>query len=312
MTEPKLMSFTVTDAFVQQFSGNVRHLAQQMNARLRGKVLEDQIHGEAAYVEQLAPTTARKRTTRHGDSPVNNIQHLRRRVAAYPYEAGDLVDQPDKVRLLIDPESSYAQALAMAMRRGQDDEVIAATFGTAYTGHTGATAVQWPNGNNESSPTAPAGTVVALNSWAYGTGTGNSGLTISKLIEAKMALDAIEGDEDEDYYICLPAAKIGDLLSTTEVTDANYNTVRALVDGKVDTFMGFRFIRSQRIQKDASGNWRVMAWRKSGLAIGIVTDIYARMAERPDKSFSMYVYARTDIGGARIEEGKVAEIICLP
>jgi hypothetical protein len=74
------MSFTVTDAFVQQFTGTARQLAQQTQARLRGKVLEDQVTGESAYMEQLAPTTARKRTTRHGDSPVANIQHLRRRL----------------------------------------------------------------------------------------------------------------------------------------------------------------------------------------------------------------------------------------
>ena len=57
------MSFTVTDAFVQQFSGNVRYLAQQKASRLRPAVLEDNITGEAAYMEQLAPTTARKPTS---------------------------------------------------------------------------------------------------------------------------------------------------------------------------------------------------------------------------------------------------------
>lgn len=304
------MSFTVTDAFVQQFTGNVQFLAQQPTARLRGKVLEDSITGEAAYMEQLAPTAAKKRTTRHGDSPIANIQHLRRRIAPYPYELGDLIDKEDKARLLIDPDSNYAKAIAMALRRGQDDEVIGALFATAYTGHTGSTAVAWPNGNNESSPTAPAGYQVAVNSWAYGQGSGNTGLTVSKLIEAKMQLDAAEGDEGEDYYIALPAAKIGDLLATTEVTDGNYNTVRALVDGKVNTFMGFTFVRSQRIQKNSSSQWRLPAWRKSALGLGVVTDIYGRVAERSDKSFSIYCYGRTDLGAARLEEAKLVEVIC--
>ena len=50
-----------------------------------------------------------------------NTQSLRRRIAPYDYEWGDLVDREDKVRLLIDPESNYAKAGGMAMERSKDD-----------------------------------------------------------------------------------------------------------------------------------------------------------------------------------------------
>src|SRR6185312_9070545 len=103
------MSFTITDAFVQQFTGNVAFLAQQSASRLRGKTLEDQITGESGFMEQVAPSAARKRQSRHGDSPIMNTQHLRRRVTHFGYEWGDLVDRLDKVALLIDPTSAYAQ-----------------------------------------------------------------------------------------------------------------------------------------------------------------------------------------------------------
>src|SRR5262245_592657 len=130
------MSFTVDTAFVQQFTGNVRMIAQQQESRLRGTVLEDTITGESAYLAQLAPTAAKKRQQRHGDSPLMNSQHLRRRVTPFDYEWGDLVDQPDKVRTLIDPENAYSRAAGMAMARGYDDEIIDAYFNTAYTGKT--------------------------------------------------------------------------------------------------------------------------------------------------------------------------------
>jgi hypothetical protein len=305
------MSFTVTDAMVQQFGSNVRHLAQQTDARLRGKVIEEQITGDSAYMEQLAPTYARKVTTRHDDSPIMNTQHLRRRVAPYDYDFGDLIDKLDKLKLLIDPESQYAIAGAAAMRRGQDDEVIQAFFGTAYTGHTGSTVVTWPNGNNESQPPAPGGTVVGVADWSYGTGSGNAGLTVSKLISASVALDAAEGDEEEERFILVKGRQKGDLLKTTEATSADYNTVRALYDGKIDTFVGFRFIHSERIQQDASNYWRVPAWRKSGMGLGINQDIESNSAVRPDKRFSQYVYCAESIGGARLEEAKVVEIKCL-
>lgn len=304
------MSFTVTDAFVQQFTGNVHFLAQQGDSRLRSAVLEDTITGESAYMEQMAPTVARKIQSRHADTPIMNTQHLRRRLAPYGYNWGDLVDRLDKVRLLIDPASAYARNAAMAMNRAIDDEIIGAFYATAYTGHSGSTQVTWPNGNNESTPTTPAGTQVAVNDWTYGNGSGNTGLTISKLISAMVALDAAEGDEEEERYIALGARQKGQLLATTEATSADYNTVRALVDGKLDKFMGFKIIHSERLLQNGSSYWRIPAWRKSAMGLGIAQDIQGKVAERPDKNFSWQVYTDESIGASRLEEVKLVEVIC--
>lgn len=304
------MSFTVTDAFVQQFTGNVRFLAQQKDSRLRRTVIEDTIVGEAQYLEQLAPTTARKVQARHSDSPVMNTQHLRRRVAPYDYDWGDLIDKEDKVRLLIDPASSYAINAGAAMNRAFDDEIIGALWATAYTGHAGATQVSWPNGNSESTPTAPGGTQVAVNDWTYGNGSGNVGLTISKLISASVALDAAEGDEEEERFIVIGAKQKGNLLATTEATSADYASVKALVDGKIDRFMGFTFVHSERLSSDGSGFTRVPAYRKSALGVGIAADVSTMISQRADKRYSWYVYAAESIGASRLEEAKLVEIKC--
>lgn len=304
------MSFLVTDAFVQQFTGNVHYLAQQENSRLRRTVVEDMIVGESGFLEQLAPTAARRVPARHADSPVMNTQHLRRRVTPFDWDWGDLIDQEDKVRLLIDPESAYANNASYAMERAVDDEIIGAFFATAFSGHSGATAITWPNGNAESSPTTPAGTQVAVNSWAYGNGSGNTGLTVSKLIEASVALDAAEGDEDEKRYCAIHAKQKGNLLATTEVTSDDYNEVRALVKGKVDQFMGFEMIHTERLQNNASSQRRVPAWRHSAMGVGFGKDIWSDIAKRPDKRFSWYVYTAATLGASRLEESKLAEIIC--
>jgi hypothetical protein len=308
------MSFTVTDAFVQQFTGNVAYLAQQVESRFRGKVLEDQIVGESAYMEQVAPSAAQKITSRHSDSPIMNTQHLRRRLAPYDYGWGDLVDNLDKVKLLIDPTSTYARTGAMAMNRGQDDEIIAAFFGTAYTGHSGGTVLTWPNGNSESSPTQPGGTVVAVNDWTYGNGSGNAGLTISKLVSASVALDAAEGDEGEDRYCAVKAVQKGNLLATTEATLKEFGVAKddlaPLRDGKIAFIMGFQLIHSERLLANVSSQWRIPAWRKSAIGLGVNKDIAAQMAPRPDKRFSMYVYLDMSIGATRLEESKLVEIVC--
>jgi hypothetical protein len=305
------MSFTISTAQVQQFAANLRFLAQQKGSRVRGTHIEDTLEGERRYLEQLAPTAAQKRRARNADSPIMNSQHLRRSIASYDYEWGDLVDREDKARLLIDPESDYAINAGMALMRSWDDEFIAAAFGTAYTGHAGATAVTWPNGDNESTPTAPAGTVVAVNDWTFGNGAGNAGLTISKLISAKTALDAAEVDEDEERTILVGAKQMANLLATTEATSSDYNTVKALVDGTISNYMGFKFRRSQRLLLDGSGYTRVIAYAKSGVGMGITADIWAKTALRADKGFANYVYAAMSIGASRLEEARVVEIKCL-
>jgi hypothetical protein len=305
------MSFSISDAFVLQFGTNVRYLAQQQKSRLQGRILQDQVTGERAYLEQVAPTAAVKVTARHADSPIMNTQHLRRTVSPYDYAWGDLIDREDRVRLLIEPEGVYSQNASYAMSRAYDDEGNAAAFGTAYSGHTGSTALAWPNGNSETTPSQPAGTVVAVNDWTYGTGSGNVGLTVSKLISAMVALDAAEGDEDEDRFIMIGAKQKGNMLATTEATSADYNSVRALVEGKLNSYMGFQTVHSERLLLDANGYTRVMAWRKSALGMGMARDIAVMAAPRPDKRFSQYVYADQSIGGARLEEAKLVEIKCL-
>lgn len=295
------MSFEVTTAFVQQYSANVQHLVQQKGSRLRDCVdVETGIRGKQAFFDQIGTVAAQRVLNRHGDSPLNTTPHRRRRVALFDYDTGDLIDDMDKVKMLIDPTSSYAQAHGWAMGRGMDDEIIAAAFATSFTGEDGSTPI-----------TFPAGQVVAVNSWAYGTGTGNAGLTISKLIEAKTVLDGNEADPDEERYLACSAKQIANLLATTEATSADYASVKALVEGKIDYFMGFKFKRTQRLLTDGSGFRRVMAWNKSGLKLGIGVDIKARIAERADKRFSTYAYFCMSIGATRMEEEKVVEIKCL-
>ena len=123
------MSFTITTAFVRTIQRQCPHASDnKKSTRLRTTCIEDTITGESAFLDQLAPTAAVKRTQRHGDSPIVNSLHLRRRVTPFDWEWGDLIDQEDKVRTLIDASSNYAIAAGYAMNRAQDDEIINAYF----------------------------------------------------------------------------------------------------------------------------------------------------------------------------------------
>jgi hypothetical protein len=103
-----------------------------------------------------------------------------------------------------------------------------------------------------------------------------------------------------------------DLLRTTEVTSADYNTIKALVDGNINTFMGFTFKRiSNKIMPlDAVADVRTcVAWAKSGIKI---TDSgkEVHIDVRPDKSHALQIRTVAALGGTRMEEVKVVAVMC--
>jgi hypothetical protein len=211
------MSSQITTAFVQQYSANIQMLSQQMGSLLRDKVRLESVVGKNAFFDQVGSVTAVEKTSRHSDTPQIDTPHSRRRVSLADYEFADLIDQQDKVRLLIDPTSSYAQAAAMAMGRAMDDVIISAALGTAYTGETGST--------------SQANTNQIVH--------GSTGLTIAKLRTAKQTLDLGDVDPSIPRYIIVSPRQITDLLGTTEVTSSDFNTVKALANGEVNSFLRF-------------------------------------------------------------------------
>lgn len=115
------MSTQITTSFVEQYSSNVTMLSQQMGSKLRGAVDVETVRGKNAFFDQIGATAASVRSSRHGNTPQVNTPHARRRVSLADYEWADLIDDQDKVRMLIDPTSSYAKAAAAAMNRSIDD-----------------------------------------------------------------------------------------------------------------------------------------------------------------------------------------------
>ena len=282
------MSSQITTAFVQQYSNNVQMLSQQKGSLLRGTVDTESIVGKNAFFDQVGVATAVKRTTRHGDTPQIDTPHSRRRVSLVDYEYADLIDNQDKIRTLIDPTSSYALAAAYALGRAQDDEIIAAASGTAFTGETG------------SNSTALPGTQAITES-------GTDGLTIPKLREAKEKFDSNSVDPSIPRYIVVGPKQISDLLGTTQVTSSDFNTVKALANGEVNTFLGFNFIVSNRLSI-ASSKRLCLAYAMDGIKMAIGQDLMTRIDERSDKGYSTQIYVCQSIGATRMEEEKVVTI----
>lgn len=283
------VSTQITTSFVQQFSSNVTMLSQQMGSILRPAVDTESITGEKAFFDQIGKASAQVKTSRHGDTPLMETPHARRMLTTASYEWADLIDDSDKIRMLSDPTSNYARAAAAAMGRAMDTVIIEAALGSASTGVTGST-----------STALPAGQKIAH---------GSAGLTQAKLVTAKKLLDEADIDPSLQRYIVVSPEQIEDLLNITAVTSADFNTVRALVQGEVDTFVGFKFLTSNRLTSDGTSR-QVIAFTEDAIKLGVGKDVTARIEERADKSFSTQVYYCMDIGATRMQETSVVEIAC--
>lgn len=289
------MSFQITENFTQQFGTNFRILGQQRRSRFEPFVqVEPNIVGTSMSVERIGSTEVLPIESRHSDTKYVDTPHSRRWLDLADFAWADLVDKMDKIKMLADPTTPYLQVGVAAHNRKKDEIILTAATGNARTGTQGLIAL-------------PTSQKIAASA---------TGLTLEKLMLAKELLDAAEIDADDitgqgnpTRVMAVTSRQLSNLLNTTQVTSADYNTVQALVRGTVDSFMGFKFIRTERLPK--IGNIRYCpAWVEGSVAYGYGQDTMQRIDEMPGKNYSVQVYASGSYGAVRVEDAGVVEIAC--
>lgn len=317
------MSVNVNTAFVQQYSTNIQMLLQQQGSRLRSAVQNYSFQGKAASMaEQFGQVAPVRNQSRHSDTPLISTPQDKRWIYPNDYDWADLIDNHDKLRMLIDPSGPYTMAGVWAMGRAIDDEIISGFFNANNTGENGTTSTNTLYAYNSNSQSIAAATGAAS----------ATGLNIAKLRAAKRKLLEAELDVDNDQLFCVISAKQhDDLLNEAQAVSLDYNTRPVLVDGKITQFMGFNFIHSERIpgagsfnsainpaitSADSDGSyvtgsrWMVPVFAKSGMALGMWNDVQTSVDRRPDKRNSWQVYVTGTFGGARLEEKRCVLINC--
>ena len=288
----------VPNHFTTQFDSNWKHLVQQKNSRLKEYVTIDSIEGKEKSYNQIDATSMTQITDRSKDTRISDQSMAKRWIRPTQYDCAKLVDEWDEQLLgeVVLPTSPIIQSHAQAYARTCDSIIIGALGGTAYTGTTGTTAT-----------VLPAGQKIAVNYVESGTAA-NSGLTIAKLRAAKFLFDSNEIDEEEERIMVVSAKQLQDLLRTIEVTSQDYNSVRALVDGALNTFMGFKFRRSQLLGKVSTVR-SCYAYVKSGVILA-ERGLKTHMDVRTDLSHSLQIRSVASLAAVRMEEKKVVEIAC--
>lgn len=292
------MSTQVTTAMVQGYKSGIELEFQQKGSRLRSTVRNEMQNVEFEFYDRIGPTDAVEILTRHGDTPLVQQDHSRRRIALRDFDWADLIDRADKLRLLSDPTSPYTQNAVYALGRKMDDLIIEAASGTAYTGKTGSTTVSYDTAFRIGEDFKEDGT------------TADSDLTIGKLRQARYLLGAAEAIEDgQKLTAAVTAKQIQALLRTTEVTSADYNSIKALVAGEVNTFLGMNFVRTERLTK--TGDDRTcLVYPETAITLAVAQEITVDVGPRRDKRNSTQVYVCGHFGATRMWEEQVIEVEC--
>lgn len=293
------MPDSITVASVQQYKANVELLLQQKDSRLAGAVMTQSFVGKAAsVVEQFGEATAVQRTSRHADTPLLDLSQDKRWVHPADYEWASLIDNQDKLRAIIELTSPYAMAGAAAMNRVKDDVILAAIFGTNYTGENGTT--------SETFGTVGSGTYdVGVN-----VGGTASSINVEKLQNAiRILMTANKGELQEQVFGAISSYEHDALLKQMQIVNKDYGNSAVLVDGKVSKFMGVDFIITERLTV-TSGNRLIPIWLKSGMCLGMWNDVKAEIGPRADKGYATQVYLAMTLGATRTQLGKQVRVSC--
>jgi hypothetical protein len=294
------MANTISTAFVNQYKANIDILSQQMGSKLESTVRIEPQTGEYAYYDQISAVSAlTEPTTRHADTVILDTPHTRRRVGLAYYTWAELIDTPDKVKMLVDPASVYAQNAAMKFGRTKDAVILTAADATAYTGQTGGTSTAFDSNM-----------VIAKSGGTYSGST--TTLNLDKVLGAMYLLDANDVDSMGRYFVANPKQKMS-FLGATEVKSSDYNTVKALVKGEINSYLGFDFVWTTEVTASGTGDYDCFAYHRDALLLAIGKDdlgYNAKMSERDDKNYSVQVFNEMMIGATRMDENAIVKIVC--
>jgi len=239
------MSKFLTNASVIEFDSEVKHEYQGMG-RLRNTVtLRTNVTGESYKFARTGQGLANQKATQADVTPMD-ITYGRQTATMENWLAPEYTDIFDQAEVNFDEKQELAKTIAKALARREDqiiiDSVAAATFDLTPAN-------------------ADEGLLLA---------TASAGLTVDELRAASTGLTD-RGVDASDRYIMCSAAALNSLLGETEVTSADYNGVKTLVNGEVDTFMGFKFNVIETRVEGGLPSLTNYAYSKSaiGYAVGI-------------------------------------------
>lgn len=205
------MAVGVSNAFVQLFDAEVKQAYQAQRA-LAGVVRErTNVEGSQVKFPKIGKGTATIRVPQTDVTPLN-VSYSQVTATMSDYIAAEYSDIFSQQKINFDERRELVQVVSGAIGRRMDQLVIDALSGS--------------------------GTALTVATTVGGAGTN---MNLAKLLEAKELLDT-GNVPAQDRCMLIHASGLAALLDDTKIASSDYAAVKALVQGQLDTFLGFKFI----------------------------------------------------------------------
>jgi hypothetical protein len=279
------MADTQNMIYAQAYSANIMQLAQQKYAKLLNTVYtKSNVTGKTFFQDQIGAWAMEVKGSRNTQTPNNDPVLSRRMGVMIDYHDNRMLDRGDELKCISDPRSAYTIAAGQSLGRKIDDVIISNALGAALYGETGASSVACTN-------------VKLVTAGA---------MTVADVLAIKKIFDDADVEMEDRVMVATPATIAG-LMNIEQATSADYNSIKALVRGELDTWLGFKWITSTRLTAFSSTS-AAIAMQKYGLCMAMAAAPMVRTDERADLSYSWQVYYELNIGAVRLEENRVVNV----
>lgn len=275
------MAINLSTAFVTLFDAEVKQ-AYQGEAMLRGAVrVRSGVEGSTYKFPKIGKGVAQVRVPQTDVTPLN-VTYGQVTVTLGDFIAAEYADIFMQAKVNFDERRELVQVVSKAIGRRQDQIILDAL--------------------NASS------TSLTVSNDIGGTDTN---MNVAKLRDAKKKLDA-GNVPSGDRHIIIHANSLAAMLSETSVTSSDFNTVKALVAGEINTFLGFMFhVMGDRAEGglpiDGSSDRTIYAFHKDaiGMAEGIAPKTEINYV--PEKT-SFLVASMFSAGAVAIDDEGIVKI----
>ena len=298
-----MLPITIDTAFKRTYSNTFEYVFQQMQSELRGTVRNEFQEGEMKLWDFVGPTSVQWDLPRNSDTPNIPTPYTRRKAVLHRANWGEYIDTWDKIKMLKDPTSDTIKMAVGALNRAIDERILMAAYATAYTGKDGDVAVN-PYDVGECRLIESSGAVVTAGSnFSNQTSTG---LTLAKIATIGELMDDASVPK-EDRVIVANVAQKWYLLGSTKVGIYDYNSVKALTNGEIGDYLGFRYkwLPSDRFTVDSTNTsypaYQCCAYQKSAMLLAMNKDVTTTVDTIPQKTNSVLAQAEMFVGAVRLQ-----------
>lgn len=306
--------------FVDQFAKTFTHVLQQRESKIASRVRRETISGEDKSIDAISSFSMTKRASRHQETNWTDPSSQRRWLDWATYDTDVMVDNQDKLSMLVDPTSEYLNGMRMAANRQMDNLVIDAAFASVTSGRDRGSTISWADTKFTGTNHDTEGLIIEHDTGVHGASGTSSSLTPDKLRLVREIFAAKDVPDEMPIYIVVNPVQVWNgLMKYEEYINADYSVRKALAEGAVAPFAGVEIIQSTLITLDTTDQdkdgdtdvYHCIAMTGDGLALGVAEEPAIKVAELPEHEFNIGLHLELGMGAVRADEDKVIDVECI-